>query len=352
MKKIRKIRIIIFSALLLIVYNPCFLSAQELQKDDFLLFGSEDMMEISLRFDISKFLKEKSQEEYFDAVLTYNPGEADSLINYIRLRARGNSRLEMCNFPPVRLNFKDCENRPIDLEGISNVKLITHCSANKVYEEYILKEYMAYKLYNLVSDYSFRVRLLKINYIDTGKKKYNKTLFGVLIEPLDLLEKRLNVLELENIVIRPSFLDPASFDKLCMFQFMIGNEDWFLANLHNLKIVDPQFNQKEMLHAIPYDFDYSGLVNAVYAVPNERYGLENIQDRIYTGLCRTDMEFRKLMDVFYSKKNDFYSEITKCEYFSEKTKKKLNKYLDSYFNLYKKDYILIKMKKTCIESRR
>jgi len=327
------------------------LSAQQGDKHDFSLFDSEEMLHISLKFDITKFMKDKSLEEYLDAELVYYINESDSLVNKIRLRARGNSRIKFCNFPPVRLNFKNCDNPPIDLEGISNLKLISHCATTNMYKEYLQKEYLAYKLYNVVSEQSFRVRLLRINYIDTGKKGYNKQLYGALIEPLDLLSKRLKAVEKEDIVVRSAFIEPGSLDILCLFQYLIGNEDWFLANLHNLKLIDLLADDSDLLYAIPYDFDCSGLVNAVYAVPNERVGLESIMDRIYSGPCRSDEEFRKATELFLSKKDEFYTVINSCEQLSEKTRKKLSKYLDTFFAQYKRDLLLIKMKKTCAESK-
>ncbi len=191
----------------------------------------------------------------------------------------------------------------------------------------------------------------RINYIDTGKRGYNKQFYGVLIEPLDLLSQRLNSEEKEDIVVRSVFIDPESLNILCLFQYFIGNEDWFLANLHNLKVIDKIDDNSILLNVVPYDFDYSGLVNAVYAVPNEEYGLQSIQERIYSGPCRTEEEFKRVTDLFLSKKDEFYAVINDCEQLSEKTRKKLTKYLDSYFDQYKRDYLLTRMKKTCAKSK-
>ena len=216
--------------------------------------------------------------------------------------------------PPIRLNFKNCENRPLDLEGVSNVKLVTHCKDNKNFEEYLLREYLAYKLYNVVTDTSFRVRLLKIRYIDTGSKGFNQNRYGIAIEPLDVLSARLSANEKEDIVVRTSFINPENYDKLCLFQYMIGNDDWHLANLHNLKLIEPEIGNKSVLAVVPYDFDYSGLVDAYYAVPNKLYGLENIRERVYIGPCRTDEDIRRVMKFFLDHKSEFYDEIEKIDF--------------------------------------
>jgi hypothetical protein len=324
-------------------------TAQEKEAVDFELFGGEEMLNVSLRFDITEMMKKKSTEDYQDAVLVYYFDSGDSLVNNIRVRARGNRRLDLCAFPPLRLNFKNCENSPSDLEGIPNVKLVTHCMSNKKFEEYILKEYLGYKLYNIVSDTSFRVRLMKINYIDTGRKGFSENLYGFVIEPLDLLCRRIEALELENLVVRSQYIDPETLDKVCMFQYMIGNEDWFLANLHNLKLYEPINGNKALKGIVPYDFDYSGLVNTYYAVPAPVYGLNSIQDRIYAGKCRSDDEFRRLADYFLKRKDIFIREIESLDLLEEKERKRTIKYIESFFDLYKRDYIIFSMKKTCAE---
>ena len=323
--------------------------AQEKSSPDFELFAGDDMLNVSLQFDITELMRQKSSEDYLDAVMVFHFESGDSLVNNIRVRARGNRRKELCAFPPLRLNFKDCENRPSDLEDISNVKLVTHCMSTKKFEEYVLKEYLGYKLYNVVTDTSFRVRLMKINYIDTGKRGLNETLFSFVIEPLDLLCKRIDAVELEDIVVRSRFIDPDLLDKVCMFQYMIGNEDWFMANLHNLKLYEPIKGDRSLKGIVPYDFDYSGLVNTYYAVATPAYGLENVQDRIYAGKCRTDEKFRQLADYYLSKKDMFYQSVESLEYLPDKPKKRVIDYLDSFFKLYKRDYILYSMKKTCAE---
>lgn len=323
------------------------LYAQDENRDDFCLFGSDEVLEVSLKFDMTTFLRDKSDDEYMDAELVYHFSERDSLINKIRVRCRGNSRLRICIHPPTRLNFKGCDNRPADLEGVSNVKLVTHCRDNKSYEDYLLKEYLAYRLYNVVTDTSFRVRLMHIRYIDTGAKGNVTYRYGFVIEPLDLLCSRLASVEREDVVVKDEYLEADSFDRLCMFQYMIGNDDWYLPNLHNLKLIEPAEGLKLRRAVVPYDFDYSGLVSAFYALPNDQYDLENIQDRVYMGPCRREDIIRGHMQYFLNHKDDFLAEIQKIDFNNEKEKKRTSKYIESFFAEYKRDLLLYNIRKTC-----
>jgi hypothetical protein len=306
----------LFRRLFLALFFPVFvlpMAAQIDGNDDFYLFGDDKVLEVTLRFDFTTYIRKKPADEYMDAELIYHFSESDSLVNNIRLRSRGNSRNELCIIPPIRLNFKNCENRPLDLDGVSNVKLVTHCKDNDKFEDYILKEYLSFKLYNVVKDSSFRVRLLHIKYSDTGAKGHEHYRYGFVIEPVDVISDRLNAIEKEDVVARANFIDPECYDKLSLFQYMIGNDDWHLANLHNLKLIEPVKGNKMLLGAVPYDFDYAGLVETYYAIPNKIYGLEDIRSRIYIGPCRSDESIRELMQFFMDHKQEFYDEIEKIE---------------------------------------
>jgi hypothetical protein len=73
---------------------------------------------------------------------------------------------------------------------------------------------------------------------------------------------------------------------VALFEFMIGNTDWFIQNRHNLEfVVVPGHN---LLVPIPYDFDYSGLVNAPYAVHHTSLELPSVEIRYYQGWCYSE----------------------------------------------------------------
>ncbi|MDZ7738908.1 MAG: hypothetical protein U5K32_07580 [Bacteroidales bacterium] len=311
------------------------------------IFESEEILDISLRFDITEFMRKKSDEEYMDAVVTIYNSSVDSVSYDIKLRARGNSRRKLCSFPPIRLNFKDTRTAYGDIDSMKNIKMVTHCNPANPYEGYILKEYLVYKLYNLVTDYSFRVRLLRVKYIDTGKRGRYYSQYGFLIEPLDLLEQRMDVFEIENIPLRYSDLLPDVLDRMAIFQFMVGNPDWQVASYHNIKIIKNRYQLKGV--AVPYDFDYSGFVNTSYALPAEALHIENVRQRVFLGACRPDSTYSRILKEFMDNKDNFYEEIGKCSMLDDKSRRYVNSYLDSFFKLYKRDRIIDMLKMTCLD---
>jgi hypothetical protein len=304
---------------------------------DFGLFTSDEILNLSLRFDITEYMKEKPRDEYLKAVLTYHLNEKDSINKEIRLKSRGITRYDFCNFPPVSLNF----NTNDSLKKVEKIKMVTHCRSGN--EEYLFKEYLVYKLYNILTEYSFKVRLAKISYINTSEKSKVINTYSFLIEPLNTLAARTNSTPVEFTELTQKKIIPQHIDRLALFNYMIGNTDWAVTGLHNCKVVSASdFNYPGLGIAIPYDFDYAGLVDTYYAVPAEPLGLSSVRQRRYLGRCRSEEEYRNVLKVFIEKKPDFYRTINEFPYLSEKSKKKMIRYLDEFYSDTKNMNIIIK----------
>ena len=89
----------------------------------------------------------------------------------VRLRPRGKWRAETghCTMPPLFVLFDDATTRGTLFEGQAMLPLTTHCRDSSSYEQYVLKEYLAYRVYNLLTDKSLRVRLARVSYRDTNR---------------------------------------------------------------------------------------------------------------------------------------------------------------------------------------
>lgn len=295
------------------------------------IFASEEIMHLSLEYDITTFIQEKGTSEYLDASL---------VIHYldfikekqIRLKSRGNFRKNQCYFPPIYLNFKTDPIGNIHLEGIRKIKMVTHCNTSKTYSSYILKEYLVYKLYNQLTDFSFRVKLVDINYKDTGKKGRNYEQFGFLIEPLESLTKRTESRVIDPRLVRGVNVIPEQADIVALFQYMIGNTDWLFKEGHNMKYVKSAHFFSEKVTPVPYDFDFSGFVNTHYSFPQEWTSIETVKEREYLGYCREDEpNYQATIDLFISKKAAMYSVVSNFNYLSSKERKYLIRYLDDFF---------------------
>ena len=299
---------------------------------DFGLFSKEDVLNLSLRFDITHYTRKKPKDEYMNAILTYHINKTDSINKEVRLKSRGEMRNGHCDFPPIRLNFKKTEfpNAP-DLDKIEKLKLVTHCEYGN--EENLLKEYLIYKLYNVLTDTSFRVRLVRIEYINTYKKRKPINTYGFFIEPIEILAERVNAIAVNSLTLTQKDIIPQMMTRMAIFNYMIGNTDWTVTYQHNIKVLIGSSSDKPGLGiAVPYDFDYSGLVDTHYAIPAEALGLSSVRERRYLGLCRTEDDFLRALMEFSDKKTEFYRLINEFPWLNEKAKKSMTGYLDEFFN--------------------
>lgn len=301
------------------------------------IFDSDNSLGITLKYDITSFIRRKSKGEYLDAELRIHLSETDSIVKDIRLKARGNFRRGHCFFPPIYLNFKTDPINNTDLKGIKKIKLVTHCSSVKAYENYVLKEYLAYKIYNVLSDNSFRVKLLDIEYVDTGKKQRHYKQHGFLIEPIELLAKRTNAIEIDSEIVSGKNIFEYEADVVSLFNYLIGNTDWRFKGGHNMKYLKSYENLSTLVVPVPYDFDYAGFVGTSYAVPQEWTNLESVRERQYLGYCRSkDEQYLKVIDLFVQKKMEILNEIRTFPHFDEKERNRMVAYLEEFYQLAKK----------------
>ncbi len=315
--------------------------------EDFGLFTNDEMLELSLRFDVTTYKRKKPKDEYMDAVMTYHISKDDSINKNIRLKTRGEFRNGHCAFPPIVLNFKKTDFEKADLDKIGKVKMVTHCISGN--EEYLFKEYLVYKLYSVLTDTSFRVRLVNITYINTFKESKPISSYAFFIEPLDLVAERINAVPVELTSLNQKNIIPEMMDRMAIFNYMIGNTDWSVPNQHNCKVLsDPNAARQNLGLIIPYDFDYSGFVNASYAVPVEGLGIETVRERIYQGVCRDEAAFMEALQEFTAKKDAFYNVIREFQYLDERAKKDMIRYLDEFFIMFdKRNSILYSLKNEC-----
>jgi hypothetical protein len=311
------------------VYHP--LEVVDTLQQDFGLFTNNEVLNISLRFDVTNYRRKKPKEEYMDGLLTYHISEKDSINKNIKLKSRGEMRNGYCDFPPIRLNFSKAGFQKADVSKIDKIKLVTHCEYGN--EENLFKEYLIYKLYNVLTDTSFRVRLVKIEYINTYKKSKPIDSYAFFIEPIEILAVRTNSIAVTSVNLSQKNIYPEMMDRVAIFNYMVGNTDWSVPNQHNVKILSKlTVGNSGLGMIVPYDFDYSGLVNADYAVPFEGLGITSVTERRYVGICRSEETFIQALQEFKDKKEEFYKVINGFSLLKEKTKKEMIGYLDTFFS--------------------
>lgn len=300
------------------------------------LFEDEAPLEMTLQFDLSTYLRTKPKEEYMKGKITFHPGSADSMTRDIRLRTRGIFRNAECYYAPLELNFKNADFGFSDLDSIRKIKLVLPCKNDSESEKNILIEYLTYKMFSALTDTSFRVRLLRVNYIDSENKKKPYTQFGFFIEPTQMLAGRTNSVEIESRALNQKTIYSRMIDRIAIFNYMIGNFDWAVPNQHNIKTFKPLVFVESvyLATAVPYDFDFTGLVDAEYAVPDDQItGTTSIRERIFLGVCRDREVYQKDLEEFLEKKDEFYRMINEFPYLNARQKKNMIYYLDTFYEM-------------------
>ena len=301
------------------------------------LFSSHDILELSLTFNWKELVFDVGDNRsYHNAHLTYFITEGDSVSIPVEVQARGNYRRsrENCNFPPIRIRFSEDKVTNTLFSGQDKLKLVTHCNNRKIFAEYLLKEYLAYRIYNLFCDESYKVRLARITYNDSEGKNKQLTRFAFFIEKTEHLASRLSGTEIEFLILAKEVTDQKLTLIFSVFQYLIGNTDWSIPGLHNVCLIS--------LHGpkyvpVPYDFDFSGLVGTYYAIPDPKIPIKSIFQRIYRGPCEELDVILPVLELFNRKKPEIYSLISDFEYLEEKERAKILRYFDKFYKTLNND---------------
>jgi hypothetical protein len=314
--------------------------------DDF--FNTDDPFNCTMEFDIKSYQRNKYEGKYMPIKMTYYDLDSIPVKKEFKVKARGNFRRQHCGLPPLWLNVKKANLVSEQFQDVNKIKLVTHCRGGNSYNQYVLKEYLTYKIYNLISAFSFRVRLAEIKYIDTGRKHKTYTYWAFLIEPEMMMADRLNCIPIKADKLGNAHTDSSATDVMALFQYMIGNGDYSITGRHNLKLIKENDPFKVYPIPVPYDFDYSGLVNAYYAIPRETLGIEKVTDRFFLGPCRSDDEYHKALKVILDKENEIVSLVKEFPYLDDKGRAEMIDYLKSFFRQANQEWFISRdIKSTC-----
>lgn len=296
------------------------------------LFQSDEPLFLTLSMDVKTVIRDIEEKESHLAEISYTDQEGNNVKLPIKIKVRGNFRKNPvnCDFPPLRLNFSSSTVKNTIFEGQDKIKLVTHCRSRKdLYEQNVLKEYLAYKLYNLFTEESYCVRLVHLTYADTKGKIDTLEKMAFLIEPNQQLARRndCEILKVEHL--QQERTNRHKMNVLSVFQYMIGNTDWSVWALHNVIMLKE--NPTALPIVVPYDFDWCGIVSAPYAVPAENLPIESVRTRWYRGFCRPDAELQLVLDEFRQRREEIYHTCRNVPFLSEKDLNKTIKYMDQFF---------------------
>ncbi|MDH4350655.1 MAG: hypothetical protein OEW56_05875, partial [Gemmatimonadota bacterium] len=256
-----------------------------------ILFDSDAPLRLRFEGDLRTLIDDRdsveSTEHAFD--FTYQVGDAAPVAVPVELKTRGHWRRQErhCDFPPLRVNVPRGKVDGTLFGGQDKLKLVTPCRPSmKDYEDYVLREYLVYKVYNLLTPLSHRVRLATTTYVDTTRRRDSLTTHTFLIEDPEEMAARNDGKLLEIQGAEFDLMDSVQIGLVGVFMYMIGQTDWSLRGLHNIELV--QDLQRGTFYPVAYDFDFTGIVNTVYARPDPRLRLPSVRQRLYRGACLSD----------------------------------------------------------------
>jgi hypothetical protein len=283
-------------------------------------FKDESVLNVTIETYWTRLVKQKydTSKVYPARFISHLPDS--TIINEgILLKVRGHFRREYCYMPPLKLSYKKTDSSV--MYPLQSLKLVNTCGFNSGNDQFLIKEYIAYKIYNLLTEKSFRVRLLNLQYKDSSQKKNAFTKPAFFIEDIKELANRNACKEWKGEKLNTEATHRSQMTLVAIFQYMIGNTDWSVRALHNIKLMQPISDAKSKPFAVPYDFDYAGLVNTDYAIPDPLLNTVSVKERVYRGFARTMDELNEVLSQFKNQKEKIFNLINACEQLTPASKK-------------------------------
>ncbi|GAB3287592.1 hypothetical protein [Hymenobacter tenuis] len=293
------------------------------------LFTTDEALPFTLLLPLEAILKDRGPTPTLHAAtLLYQDAAGHSRTLIVQVRVRGNRRKDptVCDFPPLLIRFPQAEVEATPFGKVKELKLTTHCQA----DHFVVREYLVYKLYNLLTTISFRARLCRVTYQDSNNKRKPSVHHAFLLEEATSLAQRNNATIVPKpLAIGMQHTHQKTMAMLAFFQFMIGNTDWSVPYRHNIRLLS--LDKSTPSYPVPYDFDYSGLVMTPYAVPPQQLGITSVRQRLFRGYSFPEEIYAETRTLFNARRTDFYNVYLKCPYISEEEKTFATRFLDEFY---------------------
>jgi len=294
-------------------------------------FTNDSMLTVRLKADFQELRKNREIDKYRSATITISNDSIVVKDISVEVKPRGVFRKELCIPPQLMINFKAIKSSP--LYKLGRLKLVHACSADDLSDQLIIKEFLVYKLYELMTPLSFRVRLVRLEMASMAGEAYSKPRYGFFLEDVDDMANRNDYHELPEAQRNTESMNRDANTMLALFQFMIGNTDWSVPLNRNVKILQHDGQPNATPWPVPYDFDNCGLVNAPYAMPFDELPIQSVTDRWYRGYERTNAELENALQLFREKRSAMYTIVQQCAYLSKGNKREMTAYLDGFFEI-------------------
>ena len=314
------------------------------------LFADDQLIQVTIRAPMGRLTSSEDRSRIVDGSLATG---AENLP--VRLSPRGITRLrkETCQFPPLRVDFTGAPPANSLFAGQKRLKLVTHCRPSEAHQQFVLLEYATYRLYNLLTANSFRARLALVNYVEDSGKPVTSRL-GFFLEDLGDVARRNGLSEARvGARIQVASLNPPDAARFAVFQYLISNLDWAMQAgpagdtcCHNSRLIAAAGSS--VLTTVPYDFDYSGFVDAPYAVPPEGIKVSSVKSRYYRGFCRHNAEALRAAADIRAHQAGMLAVLQQIPQLKEGTRRKAAAFLDrSFADIASDQAVTANLLKTC-----
>ena len=291
------------------------------------LFASYEPLEVTLAANFKAINRDRAPESKTSFPGTLRIGEASLPVT---LNARGHLRrmARTCDYVPLRVAFTKKDAKGTVFRRQDALKLVVQCAGGREFEQYILREHLAYRVFNVITPRSFRARLVRINYVDAATGKGLGTRAGMFLEDESDVARRMEGRIVQMPRLRFEDVDADTLMPMMIFQYMIGNTDFSIYALHNVRIVQ---RPDKSLHPVPYDFDVSGLVQPPYGIPARALMIKSVSERLYRGPCRPQSIVDPYIANFVAKRETVRALLDAIPGFARETREAVRSYLDDFY---------------------
>ncbi|HEY6457320.1 MAG TPA: hypothetical protein VIY90_18745 [Steroidobacteraceae bacterium] len=303
------------------------------------LFASDAVLSLTLTGPLDRISRNIAAKPV-PGVLKVGGAAPETLPVNLSVRGITRRREDICTFPPLRVEFTQKPGPSSIFKGQKRLKLVTHCQRSADFQQYLLLEYTAYRLYRALTPDSFNVRLARIDYARNDGRGLT-TRLGFFIEDVDDVAKRNGQRRLRGVGrISSSQLDAAAAARYAVFEYMISNLDWAMTAgpagedcCHNARLMADKgaTGVATGLIPVPYDFDYSGLVNAPYAVPPDGILVVNVQVRRYRGFCAHNEDAKAFLAQISARRISLMALLDETPGLTDRTRRDAAAYLGEFF---------------------
>jgi hypothetical protein len=304
------------------------------------LFESNETFNITITAPWKDIVRKAKVQDPYPATMQFTDSLGQSHNLPLTVERRGITRQVVCKYPPIKLRMNKEDMKGSTFRGQDELKLVTHCDKGDRFEQYYVKEYLAYRFFNVITEKSYRARPLSVTYVDSSNNSSEEPRFAFLIEDTSDLAKRNELGKVDIGRIKRSQLDKVHASQVSLFEYMISNVDFELLSgpeedkcCHNARLIGDESGQN--IVSVPYDFDSSGFVDAHYAVPNDFLGIRSVTQRLYRGYCSHNDTLEQARQLYLAKEADIMGLISSETRLAERTAKTANKFIGEFFETLK-----------------